>query len=193
VYWRIASLVSVIPLYGCGVGTNCAPPNRACNSVDGRSSRYTGDAVVQRVSVDCCDSSTAPDGTCDAPGEWWGSVQIEGTATRAELTVLVQSANEWTEVHTIPLVDRDPFGHWEVRYTDWAIADTTDCESFEDCESLYQASVSSLVQCTEPLSRTRFVVEIYSGDSTPADCVTWGAVYPRPPDACRDAEAAGLL
>lgn len=192
-FWRITSLVILAPLTGCGVGTNCAPPGRPCNAVDGRSARYTGAPIIERVSVECCDSSTAPDGTCTAPGEWWGNIQINGTASRAVLTVLVQSADDWSELHTIPLVDRDQFGHWEVRYTEWAVANTADCATYEDCADRYRSSTTSLVQCSEPLSRTRFVVEIYDGSATASDCVTWGSIYPRPPAGCRDAEAAGLL
>ena len=193
VSWRVASLVVLVQLSGCGVGTNCAPPNRLCKSIDGRSSRYSGAPSLERVSVECCDGETAPDGTCEGTGEWWGNLQLEGTASRAVLTVLVESPEEWTETHTIPLLDRDPYGHWEIRYTEWTIANTSSCDSYEACSDLYQSSTNSLVQCTETLARTRFVIEIYDGETTPADCVTWGAVYPRPPAGCRDAEAAGLL
>ena len=191
--WRIASLIFVLPLTSCGVGTNCAPPNRSCGSVEGRSTRYAGSPTIQRVSAECCDATTAPAGTCNFPGEWWGSVQLEGTATRVVLTVLVESADQWSEAHTLPLVDRDPYGHWEARYAEWTIANTTDCDTYEDCADRYQSTVSSLLSCTEPLSRTRFVLEIYDGSSTPEDCVTWGSVFPRPPEDCRDAEAEGLL
>jgi hypothetical protein len=179
----------------CGVGTNCASlaQRQRCFAVDGRTTRYTDTPTIERVTLDCCSPDLAPEGTCAGSGEWWGDVLIEGNASRVVTTILVQSPEDWTETHTLQLTDRDPFGHWEIRYADWNIANTNACPSYEDCAVLYQPSVSSLVQCTETLGRVRFVVEIYDGSTTPVDCVTWGSIYPRPPDNCRDAEAEGVL
>jgi|GEM_PF-2839339 len=183
----------LLPLAGCGVGTNCAPTDRLCNSTDGRTARYSGVPSIERIILECCDPSFAPDGTCTGFGEWWGDVVLEGTANRVVVYVQPQSDDDWSEAHTLSLVDRDPAGHWEIRYADWQVADVDECDTFTECADRYEATSRSLVPCTESMGRMRFVVEVYKGGSEPVDCVTWGSVYPRPPDDCRDAVAAGVL
>jgi hypothetical protein len=184
---------ATVALSGCGVGINCAPPGRLCNSTDGKTERFSGTPRIQRVLLECCDPEIAPEGTCSGFGEWWGDVVLEGTANRVVVSDWPQSTEEWTESHTLPLIERDPAGHWEIRFAEWSVADVSECSSFDACADQYVASGRSLVPCTNPLNRVRFVVEVYNGDAEPADCVSWGSVYPRPPDGCRDAVEDGVL
>lgn len=183
----------LLPLTSCGVGTTCAPPGALCDAIDGRTVRYTDEPQIERIILSCCDPELSPEGTCSGFGEWWGDVVLEGTANRVVVTVLPQTSEDWSESHTLTLVDRDPAGHWEVRFAEWSVANVADCDGFTECADRYQASARSLVPCTDPISRVRFVVEVYKGADEPIDCVTWGSVYPRPPEGCRDAVDEGVL
>jgi len=182
-------------LSSCGVGTPCAPPSALCNSTTGEGSRYTGAATIERVILECCDPGTATSGTCEGQGEWWVDVTIEGTASRVEVTRSTLDVGGWSEVHTVPLSARDPSGYWELRYGEWEVADTSECDTLDECADLYTSGSDTLLACGgASLSSTRTTVQIYEvGNAEALDCVSWGPALPRPPSDCRDAEEDGVL
>jgi len=193
---RIAAIACIVPipcLTGCGVGVNCAPPSRLCGSQDGNTARYTAPPRVERVVLSCCDPELAPGGTCDGFGEWWGDVNLQGTANRVVVTILTDSEEAWTESHTLSLIERDPAGFWEIRFAEWDIADIADCDSYEACADRYEASSRSLLDCTDPLSEARFVVEVFKGETEAIDCITWGTEAIVAPTGCRSAVDEGVL
>jgi hypothetical protein len=181
----------------CGVGTPCAPPTALCNSTEGEdeAGRFSGFPKIDRVQLDCCDPEDSNDGRCRGAGEWWVDVMLTGNVGRLQVTRTALSNGGWQEVHTVRLYARDPAGYWESRYGEWDIADTTDCEDYQDCADRFVSGSRTLFTCgSDSFASVRTTIEAFEvGNPDPVDCVSWGAAIPAAPDGCRDANGEGVL
>ncbi len=193
--FQLAVLTLAVTATRCGVGTPCAPPNALCNSADGNGARFSGPIQIDRVQMECCDPDDLEPGSCAGAGEWWSGVSLTGSVGRLQVTRTTLDNGGWQEVHAVRLYARDPAGYWESRYGEWAIADTTDCEDYQECADRFVSGSQSIFPCGGgSFAGVRTTIEAFEvGNPDPVDCVSWGAAIPIIPDGCRDADSEGVL
>ena len=180
---RWAPAVALVLGLGCGVDTTCVV--RPC--VGPRTlETYAGPPSLDALQFGCCLPEEDP--SCGIVGAWWISAVAEGTMTRATLELRAGglSTGAWSELHPLPLVDRDPQGFWEERGAELASVDTTGCRPLSSCADRFVAGRTTLFSCQPevPGFGLRAALRLYAdGETEPFACHTWGSTGTAP-DGC---------